>query len=135
MITLLNTSILTAHGVYRYTPLSLTDAREMLLSALPANAIPDIKEKINKGEVIAGASCDDNNDCFWMSAIGHESTAQIMTELLRFKVKVNRIQYRQLKDEKAIVFKLKTRAPEGKILSKEQIEEIGYEWGLLERIE
>lgn len=63
-----------------------------------------------------------------LSAIGHESTAQIMTELLGIPVKANRIQFAQELGQIALVFKLKGRVPEGKILSREEIEEIGYEF-------
>ena len=51
-----------------------------------------------------------------ISAIGHESTAQIMSELLGVKVPVNRIKYEQLPGETAIIFQLNSRPPEGKIL-------------------
>jgi hypothetical protein len=46
---------------------------------------------------------------------------------------MNRIQYQQAPGNTALVFKLKGRAPEGKILTTKEIEEIGYEWGILER--
>jgi len=67
------------------------------------------------------------------SAIGHESTAEIMTELLGVDVRVNRQMAAQEVGTEAIVFKLKTRAPEGRILSREEIEAVGYEFGLLTR--
>ncbi|XGU48360.1 STIV orfB116 family protein [Fusobacterium necrophorum subsp. funduliforme] len=70
-----------------------------------------------------------------LSAIGHESTALIMTELLDAQVQVNRIQFAQENNQKAIVFKLNGRAPEGVILSKEEIEAIGYKFQLLEKID
>lgn len=76
----------------------------------------------------------ENNDNL-LSAIGHESTAQIMTELLETEVSVNRIQFEQESNQKAIVFKLNGRAPEGVILSKEEIAAIGYKFQLLEKID
>lgn len=101
MITLLNTSILTSYGDYDYTPLSLKDAKQML-----------------KTEP-------------FQSAVGHAATADIMSLLLDTRVKLNRINYEQEIGDKAIVFKLKSRLEEGKILTVPEIEEIGYEWGLL----
>lgn len=71
----------------------------------------------------------------YQSAIGHESTAAVISTLLGVDVHMNRIQYQQQQGETALVFKLKGRAPEGKILTTEEIEEIGYEWGVLERID
>ncbi|HNC58634.1 MAG TPA: DUF1874 domain-containing protein [Leptospiraceae bacterium] len=54
-----------------------------------------------------------------------------MSELLGVTVPVNRIEYRQETGDTAIVFKLKGRPPEGAILSKEQLEEIGYDFGII----
>jgi len=103
-ITLLNCSILTAYGSYNYTPVDLAQVRQAV------------------------------GDLGFRSAIGHESTAQIISELLDIDCKVNRIQYKQKTGESAFVFKLKSRPPEGKILSREEIEEIGYEWGVLFKV-
>ncbi len=103
-ITLLNTSILTSYGVYEYS-----------LTALP-DAIILVKE----------------NDI--QSAIGHQSTADILSGLLGIEVKVNRIEYLQTIGEIVLVFKLKSRPPEGKILTSEEIEEIGYDFGILRKL-
>jgi len=103
-ITLLNCSILTDYGSYKYSPTDLAQARQ---------AVGDLGFK---------------------SAIGHESTAQIISELLDIDCRVNRILYKQKVGESVLVFKLKGRPPEGKILSREEIEEIGYEWGTLSKI-
>lgn len=70
----------------------------------------------------------------FQSAIGHQSTAEILSELLGVEVPVNRIEYRQQSGESAIIFKLNGRPPEGVILSKEDLERIGFEFGLLTKI-
>ena len=103
MITLLNTSILTNYGSFKYQALSLESAK------------------------IAVATGD------FQSAIGHEATAQILTTLLAVPVQVNRMQYEQAVDDQAIVFKLNGRPPEGKILSIEEMRQIGFSFGLLTR--
>lgn len=69
-----------------------------------------------------------------LSAIGHSSTAQIMSELLGVDVAENRIQFAQELNQVALVFKLKGRAPEGVILNKEEIEKIGYEFKTMKLI-
>ena len=102
MITILNTSILTAHGLFEYEPISLKRAREIVQDG-------------------------------FLSAIGHESTARVISTLLEIDCPVNRIQYQQEPGESALVFKLRGRPEEGKVLSAGEIEEIGYEWGLLFR--
>jgi hypothetical protein len=103
-IAILNTSIATTDGQY-------------ILKTLP---LDEVKEKIQGREIL--------------SAVGHASTAQILTELLEVEVPVNRINFAQQIDQTAVVFKLLGRPEEGKILSREEIEQIGYEFKLLEKI-
>lgn len=103
--TLLNTSIITAHGSYRFEPMSLADARTVAL----ANAAE--------------------------SAIGHQVTADILSELFGFNVPMNRVAFEQQAGDIAIVFKLRGRPEEGKILTREEVDAIGYDFGLLTRIE
>lgn len=124
MITLLNTSIITAYGDFKFEPISL-EAAQKYVEPMECNCYdPRIC-------LYCGGSGITNP--LWQSAIGHESTAEILSELLGVKVPVNRQNYQQKVGESAIVFKLKTRAPEGVVLSKEEIEKIGYEFGLLTR--
>lgn len=104
-IAILNTTIVTTDGLYRITPITLEI----------------VKELVSKSSIL--------------SAIGHQSTADILTELLGLNVPMNRINFAQEVNQSAIVFKLKTRAPEGVILNREQIEEIGYEFKLMTREE
>ncbi|MEN3001867.1 MAG: YddF family protein [Armatimonadota bacterium] len=70
----------------------------------------------------------------FVSYIGHESTAQVLSEILGVEVPVNRAVYVQQVGDRAIVFKLRDRLPAGQILERQQIEEIGYELGLLVRL-
>lgn len=104
-ITILNTSILTNFGEYSYTPLEVENVRQLVQH--PETNV--------------------------LSAVGHKATAEILTELLDISVPENRIQYSQEVGDTALVFKLNSRIPEGVILSKPQIEEIGYTFGLLTR--
>lgn len=103
-ITLLNTSILTNYGTFEYTPINLDDAKKI------------VKEN--------GVQ----------SAIGHSSTAEILSELLAHKVEANRIEYSQTSEDIALIFKLRSRPPEGKILNRQEMEEIGYDFGVLRRL-
>jgi hypothetical protein len=64
----------------------------------------------------------------WESAVGHESTAAIMSAALRREIPLNRIQIQPRRGDTILAFKLKKRAPEGVILTEEQIKEIGYEF-------
>lgn len=103
-ITLLNTSILTAYGMYDFQQISLDGARDLVTEA----------------EIV--------------SAIGHAATAEILSDLLEIKVESNRIEFKQNVEDIALIFKLKTRITEGKVLNREEIEEIGYEFGILRRL-
>lgn len=102
-IALLNTSIATQDGSYTLQTITLAQAQEF----------------INGQETL--------------SAIGHESTAQILSDLLGVTVPVNRINFEQQPGQTALVFKLNGRPPEGKILSAEEIETIGYKFQILRR--
>ena len=103
-IVLLNTTIVTTDGDYSIKTISLEKAKELVKNAN------------------------------LLSAIGHQSTADIVWELLEIPIKMNRIMYTQEVGDIALCFKLKGRPEEGKILTAEEIETIGYEFKTMERI-
>lgn len=105
-ITLLNTSVLTSYGVFSFKCLPLAEARRIASEATEVQ-----------------------------SAIGHASTAVLLSELLEIPVSVNRTEYSQAAGDTALIFKLKSRVTENKVLSRESVEAIGYEFGLLERLQ
>lgn len=102
-LALLNTSILTTAGTYNLEDITLEMAKEL----------------------VSGNELD--------SAIGHASTAEIMSTLLEEDIPVNRQMFQQQEGQQALVFKLSGRPEEGKILSAEEIEQIGYKFQLLTR--
>lgn len=102
-IAILNTSIATEDGRYTLRTVTAGEARKLL-----------------DGQPV-------------LSAVGHEATAQALTEVLGVSVPVNRIQFAQQCGQVAIVFKLRGRAPEGIILDRAQVEAIGYDLKVLER--
>jgi hypothetical protein len=126
MIILLNTSIITDYGTFNYEPFTVEQARR-LVHPFDCTACG--------GSRIPCQYCGGTGVIFpvYESAIGHESTAEILTQLLGVHVVVNRQNYAQKVGDEGLVFKLKVRAPEGVILSREEIEALGYEFGLLTR--
>jgi hypothetical protein len=70
---------------------------------------------------------------FIASHIGHEATAQVASELLRQKIDVDRTPWNG--DGLAFALQMNRRPPEGKILTREEMEEIGYSWRVLFRVE
>ena len=102
-LAILNTSILTVTGTFELKDITLQEAQQLV----------------------------QNNEI--LSAVGHQSTADILTTLLGVQVPMNRIMFEQKQEQKALVFKLLGRPEEGKILTVEEIEEIGYKFQLLTR--
>ena len=103
-LAVLNTSILTTEGTFTLKDITLEEAKNL------------VKE---------------NNI---LSAVGHQSTADILTTLLETEVPMNRIMFEQETGQKALVFKLNGRPEEGKILTAEEIHQIGFKFQLLTKI-
>jgi len=105
VITLLNSPVITAEGLFRYRRISLEEARALVA-----------------GEEIR-------------SAIGHADTAKLVARLLSIGCPTARIGVKQQVGERALVFRLRERPATPGELSLEEVERIGYEWGLLDRVE
>jgi hypothetical protein len=104
MISLLNAPVLTSFGTFSFKPMTVSEAKKLIKHG-------------------------------FTSYIGHQSTCDVLGRLLDAEIPLNRTQYYQQPGEKALVFKLKTRPPEGVVLkTKKEIEQQGYEFGILERI-
>jgi phosphoribosylanthranilate isomerase len=103
-IAILNGAIITADGEYSCRTISLEEAKKMIQFA------PEI-----------------------ISAVGHQATAEIITDLLETEIVLNRINFHQEAGQQALVFKLNSRPPEGMILSRDEIKAFGYQFQLLVR--
>ena len=62
----------------------------------------------------------------WESAIGHEGTAKILTQILGVEIPFNRKSIYFEAGDIGIHFFLKQRLPEGKILTEEEIKNLEY---------
>ena len=62
----------------------------------------------------------------FVSAIGHEATAKLLSQLLGINIPVNRVSVFFEPDDIGIHFFLKQRLPEGKVLSQEELEKLDY---------
>lgn len=104
IIYLLNSPIMTSHGVFSYSPISESVARDI---------------------------CQDKTI---MSFIGHEATAGALSLILQKEVYVNRGEFYQESGDVAIVFSLKRRLAEGEVIkSLEDLKSIGYNLGKIEK--
>lgn len=102
---LLNTTIVTGKGLFSCMPLTVDEAREIV--------------QYNPTE----------------SHVGHQATADSMATLLGVPVQMNRSPYSQTQPgQKAICLKVKGRIEEGRILTREELEAIGYEFFLLKKV-
>jgi hypothetical protein len=59
-----------------------------------------------------------------VSAVGHESTARILSAILGFEVPAQRLTITLTESDIAVAFALDYRLPEGKVLSKEELEQL-----------
>lgn len=67
-----------------------------------------------------------------ISAVGHRDTAEIINTLTNQSIAANRITVRPLVGDTFFCFSLKQRPPEGAILSRAQLEAIGYQWARMD---
>lgn len=67
------------------------------------------------------------------SHIGHQSTAKLVARLLGRPIEYTREELHQKAGQLALVFRLKERAPEGVVLTVDDLEKIGYSFWLMYR--
>ena len=101
---ILNSPILTNFGTYSFQKINLLKAKDILT-----------KRK-------------------FVSAIGHESTAIFVSEILGIEIPLDRVAVKMQPGDTAIIFHLLDRLPEGKILTEEEMGKIHYEFGILEML-
>ena len=68
------------------------------------------------------------------SAVGHESTAKLLSELLGVEIKPNRIFVDMQKGDEALAIQFLERIQEGKVLSKEELEQMYNEGKIVFRL-
>ena len=64
----------------------------------------------------------------FVSAVGHEGTATLLSQLLDIAVPLNRVAIKAEAGDTLVHFALKMRLPEGKVLSREELEKLEYEF-------
>jgi len=104
MLNLLNAPILTSFGNFNYNPISVEEAKQLVQHG-------------------------------FTSYIGHKITCEIISQILSVEVPERREQYKQQVGEQALIFQLKIRLGPGQVLkTREEIEAVGYEFGLITKI-
>ena len=69
----------------------------------------------------------------FVSAVGHEATAKVLSQLLGVNIPFNRVTVFMQPGDRAIHFFLKTRIPEGKILSEDELRSLDF-WLVLSEV-
>ena len=84
-------------------------------------SVNEAKELINREE--------------WVSAIGHKSTAELLSIALEKEIPMNRVEIKIRKGDKILAFSLNRRLEEGKVIKDmKELEEIGYRLMLFEAV-
>ncbi len=109
---LLNSPILTTYGKFTFEKIDVSQACEIIQKTIDQEGADAI-----------------------VSAIGHESTARLLSQLLDHPIPANRIAITMTTGDQAVVIRLTQRLPEGKILGNEELKSIPFELGLLTCIE
>ncbi|NLJ79744.1 MAG: YddF family protein [Firmicutes bacterium] len=104
-VVIFNGPVCTNNGLYRLSDLGLAEARKLLAE----------KE--------------------FISAVGHQASAEVLSALLGVEIPLNRIEYYQLAGQDAIALNLNQRPPEGQILDAEEMLAVGFTLKLLERLQ
>ena len=117
MLYIMSTTIVTGYGWWHCRQITLKDAKAMLAEKRGYDLFDD--------DPIEGA---------YFSVVGHDSTAQMMSDLLQVPIRCFRHTVDPRDGDQFLCFKLKERPPEGMILSAEQLNCLGndaYEWVLM----
>jgi sorbitol-specific phosphotransferase system component IIA len=111
----------------------------MTVYILNALVIPADFEKYSKIKVtIRKATLEEvrqlllQNQNEFVSAIGHESTALLLTQLLGIQIPFNRVTIKVVPGDVLIHFVLRQRVPEGKILSYEELRTLPFDLAISE---
>lgn len=127
-IYILNTTILTTPGLtYRSRRIGVVEAKSMLgVETDETDRATDLAAGLTPIHVTTVPPLP-----AIVSAVGHQATAEIAATLLGRDVPVSREAIAMAAGDAAICVKLRTRAPEGAILTRAEVEAIGYDLVLL----
>jgi len=67
----------------------------------------------------------------FINAVGHQSTAELLSQLLGIPIAANRIEIKLESGDELIVFQLMIRPPEGKIYTKGELEMLPFKFYLV----
>ena len=68
----------------------------------------------------------------FVSAVGHQATADLLTSLLQVPVQFNRIAVKAAPGDVLVHFVLRERIPEGKVLTLEELQSLPFDFAISE---
>jgi hypothetical protein len=68
----------------------------------------------------------------FVSAVGHSSTAEVLSRLLDIEIVPNRVSIKISKNDQLLVFQLLVRLEEGRVLSREELLALPFKFYLVE---
>lgn len=71
----------------------------------------------------------------YTSAVGHQETAKALSELLGMEIPMNRIEVQMQPGDQAVRLRMRSRVPEGKLLTVDELKKIGFDLDLLHRLQ
>ena len=104
MVYLLNTPILTSYGHFEFSG---------------PLSITEVKQALAGG---------------YKSAIGHQATADLLSQLLEQPIEANREAIHMAVGDRAVIFRLKQRIAEGVVLSQQELGALPTEFSLLTKV-
>jgi hypothetical protein len=102
-------------------------ANKFIANAFSLSMLSSAETNLSVKEVSVEEVKKDLKDGF-TSAVGHQSTAEILSALLEMNVPTNRISLSLNKGDVLYVFQLLTRLQEGQILSADEIKSLPYKF-------
>ena len=67
----------------------------------------------------------------FVSAVGHQATADVLTKLLNVQIPFNRVQIQLNEGDVLVVFQLLTRLEEGKVLTEDELSKLQFKFLLV----
>jgi hypothetical protein len=105
-------------------------ANKFLSNAFSLSMLPLSSKEVNLSvkEIPVEEVKKDLKDGSFTSAVGHQSTAEILSTLLEIPVATNRVSISLNKGDVLYVFQLLTRLQEGQVLSADEIKSLPYKF-------
>jgi len=94
-----------------------------MLTSFPANliirevSVEDVKKLLSQSNFV--------------SAVGHQATADVLTKLLNVQIPFNRVQIQLNEGDVLVVFQLLTRLEEGKVLTEDELSKLQFKFLLV----